>query len=189
MFSRIFIIAIIVGVVLIVGTIFIVYFKEENPMGETSKQDNAQKQPAYYEYGRTIIVKSFNVDMNGGLFEITNTGTPVDGIVIEIPQGALDKKVTLLVGYNNGRLLNLRSGKESGTVIVLSSDPKIREFEYPVKITIHFDRSISKLVAGYSIDEQGHLHALDIGFLNKDTGIVSFYSFHSLMFTWIYIKD
>jgi len=142
--------------------------------------------PSHYEHGHTIYVKSLKVSVSGGLIEINNTGTPVDGTVIEIPKGALEKEVNFSVGYDDG-ILNLRSGKESGTVIVLSTTPEI-SFQKPVTIKIRFNPSISpRTIVGYDIDKRGSLHSLDIGSINIDRGVVSFYTYKPLMFTWVYI--
>jgi hypothetical protein len=187
MSAQLFKIIIILGAILILifGSIFMIYFRE-HPNGETSKQGDILK-PAHYKHGHNTIVKSFDVNINGGVFEIGSIGTPIDGTVVEIPERALDKEVTLSVGHNDG-VLNLRSGKGSGIVIVLSTKTVI-DFEKPVKIKVRFDPSLNpKTVVGYSIDEQGRLHVIDIGAIKKEIGEVSFYTFYTpFMFTWVYI--
>lgn len=142
--------------------------------------------PAYFEHGQTIVVKSFKVNDSGGLLEIGNLGTPIDGMVIEIPKGALDREVTLSVGYNDG-MLNLRAGKSSGIVVVLSAD-SLSSFQKHITIKVRFNPSINpKTIVGYEIDKQGRLHSIDIGSIEKEIGVVSFFTFKPLMFTWVYI--
>jgi len=142
--------------------------------------------PSHYERGHTVFVKSLKVNINGGLIRITNTGTALDGATIEIPIGALEKEVTLSIGYDTG-IVNLNSGKGSGSVIVLTTTPDI-VFKKPVKIKVRFDRNVNaKTIVGYEIDKQGRLHSIDIGSINNDSGVVSFYTFKPLIFTWIYI--
>lgn len=143
-------------------------------------------QPSHYERGQTIYVKSLKVSINGGLIEINNTGTPVDGTTIEIPYGSLEKEVMLSVGYDDG-ILSLRSGKGSGVVTVLTTTPET-SFQKPVTIKVRFKPSIMpKTIVGYEIDKQGFLHSLDIGSIDKTSGTVSFYTFKPVMFTWVYI--
>jgi len=156
--------------------------------------------PAHFERGKTTIVKSFKVNESGGILEIGNLGTPVDGTVIEIPKGALDREITLSVGYNDGTL-NLIAGKASNVVGVLSFDIpsspqkpiELPFFQEPITIKIRFDPSIFRTNPGtvvvYAIDEQGHLHGLNIKSINKEIGIVSFFTWPplpTLMFTWVY---
>jgi len=186
MSTRLFKTAMIVGLILIFGSSFKIYL-EKQLMGETLKKGDMLKS-ASYKYGQTIIVKSFDINTKGGLFEISNTGTAIDGTIVEIPEGALDKEMTLSVGYNDG-ILDLRSGEASGITIVLSTEQKII-FQKPVTIKIHFDPSINpKTIVGYSIDEQGRIRPIDIkSSPRKKTGEVSFYIFYMpIMFTWVYV--
>lgn len=142
--------------------------------------------PSHYEYGHTIYVQSLKAGSSGNLIEINNTQTPVDGTIIEIPQGALEREVKFSVGYDDGTL-NLRSGKGSGTVLVLSTNPEV-SFKKPVTIKIKFNTSINpRTIVGYEIDKLGFLHSLDIASIAKDKGCVSFYTYKPLMFTWVYI--
>jgi len=142
--------------------------------------------PSHYEHGHTIYVKSLKAGSSGNLIEINNTQTPVDGTTIEIPKGALEKEVKFSVGCDDG-ILNLRSGKGSGTVLVLSTSPEV-SFKKPVTIKIKFNTSINpRTIVGYEIDKLGFLHSLDIESIEKDSGFVSFYTYKPLMFTWVYI--
>ena len=144
------------------------------------------RNPSHYEQGHTIYVKSLKADTSGNLIEINGTRTPIDGTIIEIPQGALEREVKFSVGYDDG-ILNLRSGKGSGTVIVLSTNPEV-SFKKPVTIKIKFNTSINpRTIVGYEIDKLGFLHSLDIASIEKDKGCVSFYTYKPLMFTWVYI--
>jgi hypothetical protein len=149
------------------------------PMANTLK-------PAHFEEGQTTVVKSFKIDSNGGTFAVDDTHTVVDGTIIEVPKGAVNKETRLSIGYNNGAL-TLPSGKASGAVIIVSVE-SISSFQNPIIIKVRFDPSINpKTIVGYEIDSEGRLHSLDIGPIEKDAGAVSFYSFKPLRFTWVYI--
>jgi len=143
---------------------------------------------AHYIHGATKIIETFNVDSEGGSFTVENTNTPIDGLTIEVPTGSLRKQVIISVGYNEGQL-KVRSGKGSGVVLVLEVSNNVSSFEKPFKITAHFDPSIKpKSIIGYVIDEKGSLRPLDTISKLKEQGVVVFYTFRPLMFTWIYIQ-
>jgi hypothetical protein len=142
--------------------------------------------PSLYERGHTVFVKILKVNNNGGLIRINDTGTPVDGTTIDIPKGALEREVTLAVGYDVGEL-HLNSGKWSGIVIILSTTPEI-DFKKLVRIKVRFDRNVYfKTIVGYEIDNRGGLHSIDTGNINRNAGTVLFHTFKPLMFTWVYI--
>lgn len=143
--------------------------------------------PAHYIHGTTKIVETFTVNSEGGSFRIENTNTPVDGLLIEVPSGSFRKHVIVSIGYNNGRL-KLRTGQGSGVILVLEVSDNITSFEKPFKITAHFDPSIKPMsIIGYIINEKGSLRPLDTISKLKAQGVVAFYTFKPLMFTWVYV--
>ena len=150
--------------------------------GMTGKPKTAQ-----FQYGITKIIKQFNVDSKGGTFKISETDTPINNISIEIPPEALEKEITISIGYNDGKLIP-RTGKSSGVIIVIESDKKTALFRKHITITIPYDISINpKCIIAYQIDKNGKLHTVDTGKMDSEFGTVSFYSFKTLMMTWVYI--
>lgn len=144
--------------------------------------------PAQFEFGKEVIVQSTVVNHSGGTYKIENSDTPINGITVEIPEGALDKEVNIIMGYNDGQL-NLRAGKGSGVIFILRTEPGIT-FLKPIKIMVPYQVSINPLgVAGYAIDENGRLHLLDTGGISEADGTVSFYTFKPLLLTWVYIME
>ena len=144
--------------------------------------------PAHFQHGTTTIVKSFNINSEGGSLEIKDTDTPIDGTTIYIPAEATDKEVTISIGFNDGKL-NLRSGRGSDITLVLKSEKPIT-FKKHITITLRYDTSVNpKWIIGYEIDGQGRLHTVDTGEMNRENGTVSFYSFKPLFLTWAYIEN
>jgi hypothetical protein len=143
---------------------------------------------AQFEFGQDVIVQSITANTHGGTFKIEKSAAPIEGIIIEIPEGALDKEEKISLGYNDGHL-ELRAGKSSGVVFIFRTDPET-SFLKPVKIVIPYQKNLDPLgVTGYAIDEKGHLHLVDTAGMDKTAGTVSFYTFKPLLLTWVYIME
>jgi hypothetical protein len=159
----------------------------------TPNSDNmATSSAPYFVPGKTIVVRSIQVGPDGGALKIDNTGTPADGVVIEVHKGALSQEVTLSLGYNDGKLENLQEGKASGTTLVLSTTPKV-DFSVAmdgsaVQITVPYDSSTKPLaISPYAIDEKNRLQPLQLEAIDKVTSHARFATFHPVMFTWVYV--
>ncbi|PIU98308.1 hypothetical protein COS61_02060 [Candidatus Wolfebacteria bacterium CG03_land_8_20_14_0_80_40_12] len=155
---------------------------------EPVKKSNKEidySEPAYFEYGKTILVKSFKVGPVGGLFEIKNTDTPIDGMTIEIPKGALDKEINFSAGYNDGVLKNVR-GEWSEITGVLYSEQLVDLMSKPMLIRISMKYSGDpKAVVPYAIDEKGKIHSLTTLSMDKESRTFSYATFYiPLTFTW-----
>jgi len=172
----------------LIGIIFLLGgFKSENDQQKTFEHFVTSREPAIFKFGQTTMVESFKVDSSGGLFEIGNKGTPIDGTMINVPIGALNKETIISIGYNDGILTNLHSGKCSDVAIVLKTDGTM-SFKKFVTVTVRYDASTSpRIVAGYVVDEQGRLHGLQGSPINKVNNTVSFHSQKPI--TFIYIID
>lgn len=145
--------------------------------------------PAYFEYGKTFLVKSFKAGPSGGLFEINNTNTSIDGITIEIPKGALGKEIDFSVGYNDGVLKNVR-GQWDGITGVLSSKPSVNLMGVPssfIRIKVKHSGDLEGITpVPYAIDGDGKLHSLQLISVDRENKIFSFDTFYTpLIFTWI----
>lgn len=167
--------------------------KQSSTNYKTVSNTNSQVNTSYPYFvpGTTKIVQSIRVGKNGGILKVENTGTPADGTVIEVHKGALSQEVTLSLGYNDGKLENLRSGKASGTTLVLSTTPGVEfdvaEDSNAVQITVPYDSNISMIIAPYAIDEKNRLQPLKLEALDQVTSHARFATFHPVMFTWVYV--
>lgn len=144
--------------------------------------------PAQFEFGQDLIVHSFKVGANGGNYTVENSGTPIDGITIQFPPGAVEKEITISIGYNDGKL-ELPAGKGSGVYFFFKMEPGLK-LQEPVKIFIPFDKSVKALtITGYAIDKKGRLHLVDTGGTDEAAGTVSFFTFKPIILTWVYIMN
>jgi len=145
-------------------------------------------QPAHFEPGKSIEVACAVVGPSGATLRIDSSGTPVDGITVEIPAGALARDVTVKLSYDTGTL-TLTKGQASGVYLRVSAE-SVKEFREPIRINIRFDpvRWKGYAVAGYGVDAQGRLEAVDAGPKDYDKGVASFTTLVPLLFTWVYAE-
>ncbi len=168
----------------------------QNHFGKSNKKmavsNTGSMARPYFVPGKTILVRSIQVGPAGGIVTVDNTGTPADGVVVEIHKGALSQEVTLSLGYNDGKLENLQEGKASGKTLVLSTVPQINfavaTGGNAVQITIPYTSSSGlKVIAPYAIDEKNRLQPLQLEAMDEATHHARFATFHPVMFTWIYV--
>ena len=190
MSNRLSKIIIVLGAVIISGSVFMIYSKER-PRPQAPEQNPPLKispKPSYYKQRDATMVKSFDVDAKGGIFEIGDMGTPIDNTVIEIPEGALDKKITLSVGYLNDGEFIYHGSMGDGVIMVLSTKSVIN-FKKTAKIKIRLDSPRApKTIGGFSIGERDDIHLIPGAGINKKTGegVIPF-SRTPLVFTWVSI--
>ena len=146
----------------------------------------AATNPAHFERGKDVTVTSARVGPQGATLTTGNTGAPVDGIIVEIPSGALTRELVVTLSYNTGTL-SLRSGESSGVFLGLSAE-QLNEFQQPVTIRIRYDakRHQNTVAVGYAIDDKGRLRAVNSVAQDGQAGTASFTTFVPLLFTWVY---
>jgi uncharacterized protein YfaP (DUF2135 family) len=123
------------------------------------------------------------IGVSGGTIVLENTGTPLDGITVSIPPGALDTAETFTVGYNSGNL-NPVDGRASGIVLTINAGGSV-EFNHPVRITVPFHGDPDEVPVPYYIDPDGRLHAAQIVRLDRDNNLFVFQTFHASWFSWL----
>jgi hypothetical protein len=146
----------------------------------------AASNPAHFERGKDVTVVSTRVGPQGATLNTGNTGTPVDGITVEIPAGALTQELNVTLSYNTGTL-SLPSGESSGVFLGLSAE-QLNEFQQPVTIRIRYDakRHQNVVLVGYAIDAEGRLRAVNQESQDNKAGLASFSTYVPLLFTWVY---
>jgi hypothetical protein len=146
----------------------------------------AASKPPRFISGTESTVVSSQVGPKGAVLEAGKTGTPIDGISIEIPAGALTKEVTISLGYNTGKLV-LPHGESSGIFFRISAG-SLKEFNEPVTIHLSYDplRHKGRVLVGYAIDEKGQLASVDSGTKDSKAGRADFITMVPLLFTWVY---
>ena len=127
-----------------------------------------------------------SVGPRGETLRIGNLGTPVDGITVEIPAGALEQVATVTLSYNTGTL-SLPSGESSGVFLGVAVD-RVKTFQQLVTIRVPYNvqRHAGAVIVGYSIDDKDRLRAVNTESQDNKTGTVTFSTFVSLLLTWVY---
>jgi len=149
-----------IGVIFLLGGV-----KPKIYQQKTSEDFVTSRGPAIFKIGQTTIIKSVKVDSSGCIIKIGNLGTPIDGMAIDMPSGALDKETIIPIGYNDGTL-NPNYGTFSGKTIVLNDDGT-----FPVP---------------FYVDPDGKLHAVQPLGIDIVSGNFSFHTYHGGLFTWIF---
>lgn len=146
------------------------------------------KPAAQFTPGTDVTVVSAQVGPKGVVLKAGQTGTPIDGLSVEIPAGALTNEVRVTLGYNTGKLmLPSGAGTASGVFLKLAAEG-IEEFQQLVNIKVQYDPARHKplVVVGYAIDAKGRLRALNQGPQDTKAGTATFSTFLPILFTWVY---
>lgn len=146
----------------------------------------AMSAPAHFERGQEIPVATAQVGPKGATLSTGNHGTPVDGITVEIPAGALEQETTVTLAYNTGTL-SLPSGEGSGVFLRLAVD-RVNTFQQLVTIRVRYDakRHADAVVVGYAIDAKDRLCSVNTESQDRPAGTVTFSTFVPLLLTWVY---
>ena len=143
---------------------------------------------AQFTVGMDVRVVSLRVGPKGSVLHTGQTGTPVDGLSVEIPAGALTNEITINLDYNTGTLsLPSGAGSASGVFLKFSAEG-VKSFPQLVNLHIRFNpaRHKSTVVVGYAIDAKGRLRVLNQGPQDVKAGTATFSTLVPLLFTWIY---
>lgn len=131
------------------------------------------------------ILASAKIDQNGGIVTIKKTGSPIDGLIVDIPEGALNRETVVTIGLITG-LVKVRSGRNCGFTVVLAAQG-IRSFHEKVSITMSYNPlPQSRLVIPYEIDNDNRLHTMDIGRIDSKHRKLVIYTFKPVRFTLVY---
>jgi len=131
------------------------------------------------------VVASAIVDSTGGTVSVEGTGTPADGLKVQIPLDALAQEDTISVGYCESSVL-IRAGTGCGIILFLRAE-HTSSFAQPVVIEVPVDKELfTDLAIPYQVDEEGRLHVMDIAGIDAENLRLSFYTFKPCAFTWVY---
>jgi len=142
--------------------------------------------PASFVSSKEVVVASARVGPQGAMLETGKGGTPVDGIRVEIPAGALKRETTVTLSYNTGKL-SLPKGEGSSAFLRIDAE-KVTDFSAALVIHVSYDPKLGKdrMLVGYAIDARGRLAPIDSGPLDRNLGKASFLTMTPLLFTWVY---
>ncbi|MBN4068587.1 hypothetical protein JYU06_03580 [Desulfotalea psychrophila] len=140
-----------------------------------------------YQSNKQFHVVKYDISENGETVTVANTGTPIDGINIIVPPGAISKDGEIFLGYETGKFLPTIHGIPSRIVLVIET-PGITNYENPIEVIVPLATMEKDWigVAGYKIDKEGQLEPLTTISLDKVSNRATFVTFAPLKMTWVY---
>jgi len=150
--------------------------------GGGSSTPNAN-QPVSFTPGNDVTVTSKVIGQTGGTIETGSSGTPIDGVQVQFPAGALQADTNVSLEYNTGTLTP-NEGTYAGVAFVLNTGA-VTQFEQPVTITVPFSDT-TKVPVPYYIDSTGKLHPMQLIKIDRAAKTFTFQTFHASFFTWIF---
>jgi len=168
---------------------------ENNKFGKTLMQPynklidyKSQKKrgPVVFKMGTTTVEKTVLISTNGGSISVDNPNSPIYGIKVEFPGGALPQNTNVTIGYNTGTI-NPNQGVYSGINLYLNT-PNVSVFNQPVKITVPYNDPLGTAVpCPYYIQEDGSISPVFLLDINHQNKTFTFITFHgtSDLYTWI----
>ena len=144
-------------------------------------------EPADFEPGAEVSLISEVVDSEGADL-VGPAGTPLEGVLVSFPPGAVELDTQVDLGYDTGTLTPAM-GEPGDTVIVLDVTGD-DVFEQPVEITFPFPEAAKgdELPVPYHIDEAGRLSVATLTEVDWQAGTATFQTFHASLFSWILQK-
>ena len=139
-------------------------------------------EPVEFDEGNDIPELTESVPPTGRTLTVTDPTSPIYGVVVDFPAGALPQITEVTIGYNDGSLVP-NSGTYSGTNILIEV-PGIREFSQPVEITVPFDQPNS-IPIPYYITGEGSIRPCQLVKVDRVNKTFTFQTFHASLYTWI----
>jgi len=160
----------------------------ENNGNNENNEENI-KPPSQFVPGTTTDVINATISPLGGVIEAKDTGTPIDGIKVEFPEGALTSDAGVFLGYNDGSLkldetLKPKHDNFFGKALCLNVS-NANKFNKPITISVPFEYDDAVPVP-YYVDDFGKLHLVQLTEINREIGEFSFQTYHASLFVWIY---
>lgn len=172
-----------------------------------SQKGNKTQQVASVTRGESRRVspkKTYDPTDPDGLTLRADADSPLAGVVVHVPAGALSEPTTFSLASNDGTLSTVTG--TPGKIIELNvgepqsqgaSSPqaarrasnestateRVVVFERPVSITIPYERG--HLAIPYHVDDDGHLHLVQVSDIDRTAHTITFDTFHASIFTWI----
>lgn len=137
--------------------------------------------PAEVNLGTNTSLTTQNIGDLGGTIN-GPAGSPLDGISVEFPAGALPGNTDVSLGFNNGTVIPV-DGTSGGTLLVLDTNT-VDEFSQPVEITFPYS-GVGAIPIPYYVDDSGGLHLMELVEIDSVNGTATFSTYHASIFTWI----
>ena len=137
---------------------------------------------ASFTPGTTTVLAQATIDAAGGVL-LGPAGSPLDGVAVTFPPGALTAATSFALGYDDGSFVNVSPDEQSGLVISIQSSGQTR-FQQPVTIQLPFTDA-TRIPIPYYIDDSGALHVIVPQPFDRSTGQASFLTWHVSPYTLI----
>jgi uncharacterized protein YfaP (DUF2135 family) len=151
--------------------------------GGSNNVGNTMNHPVIFSPGNNVTVNSQAISRMGGTISAGTTGTPIDGVMVQFPSGALPADSNVTLGYNTGTLTP-NSGSYSGVVLDLKVQ-NTSKFDQPVSITAPLANA-DQIPVPFYVDMDGRLHPAQLIKIDRTAMTFTFQTFHASWFTWIY---
>ncbi len=135
-----------------------------------------------FSEGNYIREVSQTIGQAGGTVTSSDPTSPIYGIIVQFPGGALPQNTEVTLGYNDGSLIP-NSGVYAG-VNLLIEVPGVSTFGQPVTIIVPFDNP-NAVAIPYYITQDGHLRPAQLVNIDSIAKTFSFQTFHASLFSWI----
>jgi hypothetical protein len=110
-------------------------------------------------------------------------GSPIDGVYIEFPEGALPELADVSLGYNTGQIVPV-IGEFLAPLLTLSTG-EVTEFAAPVQLNVPFDPELGFPIP-YHINDDGTLRLMTITGVDDVNGVLTYATFHASRFGHLY---
>ncbi len=144
-------------------------------------ETRATPSPVTYRQGVPVNLVVARLDAQGGAL-VGEPGTPLEGVVVTFPAGALNGPTTLSLGYDQGGTLANVPQDERGIVWVLTSSGQTA-FNKPVTFEFPFSHP-DRLPVPFYIHEDGSLGGVTPLPYNRQTGRAGFVTWHASHYTF-----
>jgi hypothetical protein len=139
--------------------------------------------PSTYAAGTAVVDTSAVIDAAGGTLT-GPTGTPVAGVVVTVPPGAVAVPTTFTLGHDEGgSFTNVDAAERSGLVIVLDTDGQ-HEFAQLLTVEFPFTDPV-KIPVPYYLRPDGSFELVRPLPVDRDAGRGGFYTRHASNYSWV----
>lgn len=139
--------------------------------------------PATYTAGTPVVDVSAVIGPAGGTLT-GPAGTPVEGVVVTVPAGAVAAPTTFTLGHDvGGTFANVDPAELSGLVIVLDSDTQ-HEFGKPVSVEFPYSDPV-RFPIPYYLRPDGRFELVQPLPVDRSAGRGGFSTWHASPYTWV----
>ncbi len=139
--------------------------------------------PATYTPGTPVVLAQATIDAGGGTLA-GPAGTPLDGVVLTIPAGAVSGPTTFSLGYDDGgSFANVPADELSGLVIAIDTDGQ-HQFSQPLSVEFTFTDPVNFPVP-YYLKADGSFELQSPLPVDRAAGRGGFLTWHASNYTWV----